>query len=218
MGRLIENRRHFLKRASMGIIAAPFLLSCGSDTLAQKADGDVLERIKKMAAPQGAEGMGAIDAPADLSWRAKLANKDSEGEPMVIAGTVFQADGKTPAPSTLIYLYHTDMYGRYGQAGEPKHGKFRGWMLTDKEGRYEFRSIRPASYPNTTFAAHVHMTLTTTDAREDWIDSILFEGDRFITSRERESAGRRGGFQPIVTLVKGTDGVLRASRNIKLLS
>jgi protocatechuate 3,4-dioxygenase beta subunit len=218
MYRIYESRRDFLKRASLGTLAIPFLISCGESTLAQKSDGDVLAQIKKMAAPNGTEGMGAIDVPADISWRAMLANENTEGESMVISGTVFRPDGKTPAPNTLIYLYHTDMYGIYGRGSEPKHGKFRGWMLSDPQGRYEFRSIRPASYPNTTISAHVHMTVTTADAREDWIDSILFEGDRFISHRERESAGKRGGFQPIVTLVKGADGVLKASRNIQLLS
>ena len=62
---------------------------------------------------------------------------------MIISGTVFQTDGKTPAPNTLIYLYHTDMYGIYGRGSEHKHGRFRGWMLTDAKGKYEFRSIRP---------------------------------------------------------------------------
>ena len=90
-------------------------------------------------------------------------------------------------------------------------------MLTDKQGRYEFRSIRPASYPNTTFAAHVHMTLTGRAFKEDWIDSILFEGDKFISRRERETAGEKGGFNPILQLEKGADGILRGVRNIQLI-
>ena len=90
-------------------------------------------------------------------------------------------------------------------------------MLTDEKGRYEFSSIRPASYPNSTQSQHVHMTLTGTDFREDWIDSILFEGDRFLTDRERSSVGKRGGFNPIVTLAKGNDGIMRAVRDIQLM-
>jgi protocatechuate 3,4-dioxygenase beta subunit len=199
-------------------MVTPFLMACGGSTLAQKSNSDVLDRIKRNAAAPGADGMGAIDAPSDISWRAALANGKTVGEPMAISGTVYKRDGKTPALETLIYLYHTDMFGIYGRAGEPKHGKFRAWLLTDPQGRYEFSSIRPASYPNSTIAAHVHMTLTTADAREDWVDSILFKGDRFISTREREDAGKRGGFQPIVELVKGSDGVLRATRNIQLLA
>ena len=212
-----ENRREFLKRASIAVAAVPLFINCKSDTLAQKSGEDVLSLIKKNAQPTGAEGMGAIDAPGTISWKTVLAKETDEGEPMIVSGTVFQADGKTPAPDVLIYLYHTDMYGIYGKRGEHKHGKFRGWMLTDKQGRYEFRSIRPASYPNTTFAAHVHMTLTGKNFKEDWIDSILFEGDKFITAQERNQAGKKGGFSPILKLEKGADGILRGVRNIQLL-
>lgn len=86
--------------------------------------------------------------------------------------------------------------------------------MTDEKGTYEFESIRPASYPNSTIAAHIHMTVTTVDRKEDWIDSILFEGDRFITERERES--RKGGFDPILKLTKNADGVFTGVRDIKL--
>ena len=218
MNQQIGNRRDFLKRASLFAASLPLLINCQSDTLAQKNTEDVLSLIKKNAQAAGAEGMGAIDAPAAVAWKTVLAKESDEGEPMIVSGTVFQTDGKTPAPDVLVYLYHTDMYGIYGRSGEHKHGKFRGWMLTDKQGRYEFRSIRPASYPNTTFAAHVHMTLTGKNFKEDWIDSILFEGDKFISQRERETAGKKGGFNPILKLEKGADGILRGVRDIQLLS
>ena len=213
------DRRDFLRQASMAALAFPLLAGCRGEMWAsQTAESDVLASIKKNALPAGGDWSGAIEAPADVSWKTALATAKDEGEPMLISGTVYRPDGKTPAPNTLIYLYHTDMYGIYGRAGQPKHGKFRGWMLTDAKGRYEFSSIRPASYPNTTFAAHVHMTVTTADRREDWVDSILFEGDRFISARERQEAGRRGGFQPIVKLVKNSGGILQATRDIQLLA
>lgn len=216
MKKQIETRRKFLQKASIAAFAFPLLLSCKNDTLAQKSSEDVLSLIKKNAKPAGAEGMGAIDAPDVVSWKTALAKKTDEGEPMIISGTIFQSDGKTPVPNVLIYLYHTDVYGIYGRSGEHKHGKHRGWMLTDERGRYEFRSIRPASYPSSTISAHVHMTLTGKDFKEDWIDSILFEGDKFITERERNQSGKRGGFNPILKLEKGTDGIFRATRDIQL--
>ncbi|HSK71750.1 MAG TPA: hypothetical protein VK892_08650 [Pyrinomonadaceae bacterium] len=218
MKKLIETRREFLQKASIAAFAFPLLLNCRNDTLAQKSGEDILGLIKKNAKPAGTEGMGAIGAPDTVSWKTVLGKDKDEGEPMIVSGTVFQTDGKTPAPNVLIYLYHTDMYGIYGRGGEHKHGRFRGWMLTDERGRYEFRSIRPASYPNTTISAHVHMTLTGKDFEEDWIDSILFEGDRFITDRERNQAGRKGGFNPILKLEKDAKGILRGVRDIKLLS
>jgi protocatechuate 3,4-dioxygenase beta subunit len=217
MNEIIENRRNFLRRISLGAVALPFLANCQWGTFAQKSDGgQVLDLIKKNA-DVGQNWTGAIGVPADVAWKTTLAAEEDKGERMIISGTVYASDGKTPAPNTLIYLYHTDIYGHYGNRdkGEPRHGRYRGWMLTDSAGRYEFSSIRPASYPDSTIAAHVHMTLTTTTLRENSVDSILFEGDKFITTRERSDIGR-GGFNPILKMERGADSIMRGVRDIKL--
>ncbi len=89
-------------------------------------------------------------------------------------------------------------------------------MLTDEKGRYEFRTIKPASYPNTTISAHIHMTLTGKNFKEDWVDSILFEGDKFLSPSERNQSGKKGGFNPILKLENGKDGSMRGVRDIQL--
>lgn len=217
MNQSIENRREFLKRASLVAITLPFLLDCQSGALAQKSDGDVLSLIKKNAQPAGTEGMGSIDAPKDVSSKTILFKDADKGEKMMISGTVFEADGKTPARDVLIYLYHTDIEGYYGRkAGEHKHGRYRGWMLTDKSGRYAFQTIKPAPYPENRFAAHIHATLTTKNMKEDWIDNYLFEGDKLISPRERAEAGKKGGFNPILKLERGENDFWMATRNIQL--
>ena len=169
MDSVSETRRDFLRNASIAALAFPVLIGC-SNGLAQKGSAEILTLLRRNAQPRGTTAMGAIDVPDNVSWRTALAVTRDDGEPMVISGTVYMPDGKTPAPNTLIYFYHTDKYGIYGREGQHTHGRFRGWMLTDDRGRYEFASIRPASYPNSTQSQHVHMTVTTIDRREDWID------------------------------------------------
>jgi hypothetical protein len=44
----------------------------------------------------------------------------------------------------------------------------------------------------------------------------LFEDDRLISAQERNQAGKRGGFNPILKLEKGSDGIFRAARDIQL--
>lgn len=215
---ILENRRDFLKKAVIAVSVFPLLANCRSDAAAQKTGDSILDIVKRNALPNS-EGTGAIDAPGNVSWRTVLSNETDKGEPIEISGTVFQSDGKTPAASTLIYLYHTDFEGYYGISGkEHRHGRYRGWMLTDKEGKYTFQTIKPAPYPENRFAAHIHMTVTTARMKEDWIDSILFEGDRLISQQERSRAGQRGGFNPILSFEKGKDGLLRATRNIQLMN
>lgn len=219
MAIIIQNRRDFMKKAIVAATALPLITSCRGDAIGQKSENEVLDAIRRNVRPRGAEGMGAIDFPANVSAKFDLATEKDKGELMKISGTVYQPDGKTPAANTLIYLYHTDIEGYYGRTfDEHRHGRYRGWMLTNKDGRYAFVSIKPAPYPVQRFAAHIHMTVTTPTAREDWIDSILFEGDSLISSRERSDAGKRGGFNPIVTLKKGDGGLFYAKRDIQLIA
>jgi protocatechuate 3,4-dioxygenase beta subunit len=218
MTNLIETRRDFLKNASMAAVAFPIIIGCQGGTSAQIGESELLKRIRQNARPLGAEGMGAVDFPLNVRAKTVLSNETDKGEPIKIRGTVYKADGKTPAPNTLIYLYHTDFEGYYGRSSnEHKHGRYRGWMLTNPDGTYAFNTIKPAPYPVNRFAAHIHMTVTTETAREDWIDSILFEGDKLISSHERESSGKRGGFNPILTLTRGEGGLLYGTRDIRLL-
>lgn len=98
--------------------------------------------------------------PAALSWKAKLAADDEPGEPLIISGTIYKSDGKTPAQDVILYVYHTDHTGRYtpgpNQVHARKHGHLRGWVKTDAQGRHEFRTIRPAAYPEGKDPHHIH--------------------------------------------------------------
>lgn len=214
----IQNRREFISRAAFATVALPLLANCRSDAIAQQKLTDVLAAIKANAVAVDGEWNGAKDAPNDVSRQTSLLRKNESGDVITIAGTVYEVDGVTPAPNFLIYIYHTDAEGLYGRTGEHRHGRYRGWMLTDAKGSYEFTTIRPASYPGRRFAAHIHTTITTAKQKEDWIDNFLFEGDPLISANERAEAGKKGGFQPIVRLAKGTDGIGRAVRDIKLRS
>lgn len=208
------SRRDFLRHASIAL-AFPLAFGCRIDSSAQVTGDRLLDKLRANANQnQADEYWGARHVPADVSHRAALASAEDKGERIVIEGTVYKTDGRTAAANALIYLYHTDIYGIYGREGEPRHGKYRGWILTDERGRYEFESILPASYPDSAVARHIHMTVTTTELREDWVDSILFDGDRFLTARDR--VVNRGGFDPVLRMAKGTNGVLRGTRNIRL--
>src|SRR5215210_1389389 len=118
-----ESRRNFLKQAAIGALAFPFLINCSEDNaLAQKAVTDELSLIKKNAITDiDINWCGAKDAPADVSRRTALSKKSDRDEPMIISGTVFQADGKRAAPNVLIYFYHTDNEGFYGRKGAGEH-------------------------------------------------------------------------------------------------
>jgi len=89
-------------------------------------------------------------------------------------------------------------------------------MRTNAEGRYEFRTIRPAPYPGHTNPAHIHAFVSAPDYPEYWIDEYLFEGDPFITGEMRQKLVGTGTFSSILQLTRGSDGVLRGVRDIKI--
>ncbi|HEX8636428.1 MAG TPA: hypothetical protein VF692_00085 [Pyrinomonadaceae bacterium] len=216
-----ENRREFLKKLSLSSAVLPLLTNCQNSARAQKTTDETLSAIRKNALdPAQHNWCGASGAPGSVNWRAFLAEKTDAGEPLIISGTVFQKDGATPVPNVLIYAYHTNAEGFYGRGnGEPQHGKHRGWMLTDACGRYEFQTIKPGSYPSRDDPAHIHFTLTGADFKEDWIDSIWFEGDARITPeiRKKQLTGR-GGFNSTVRIEKSAAGILYGRRDIRLMS
>lgn len=210
-----SNRREFLYKSATALAAFPAL------SIAAACKVSATEESAPMA--EACEWCGAAEAPPNPSWRIRIAPEGEPGEPLVVSGTVFGFDGKAPAQGVLIYAYHTDDTGYYTTRGDEtgngrRHGRLRGWMKTGPDGRYEFRTVVPAPYPNRRDPAHIHMTVTAPGLAEYWVDSIWFEGDPHITPAQRARLPERGGFFPIVAPVRGGDGVLRATRDIRLES
>src|SRR5262249_1842987 len=118
-------------------------------------------------------------------------------EPMEISGTIYQIDGKTPAANVILYVYHTDAKGYYEPSARQsvgrRHGRLRGWMKTDANGRYKFRSIKPAAYPERAIPAHIHPLIKEPDKNEYYIDEYRFEDDPLLTKDERAKEEKRGG-------------------------
>jgi len=169
----------------------------------------------------GCDGCALIfeGMPAVLRWETAIADSTEAGEPMEISGTIYQRDGKTPAKDVILYVYHTDARGLYspapGQTLGRRHGHLRGWMRTGADGRYRFKTIRPAPYPNARIPAHVHPLIKEANKNEYWIDEYVFDDDKFLTQSERKKCENRGG-SGIITLTKNASGVWIGHRDIVL--
>jgi protocatechuate 3,4-dioxygenase beta subunit len=157
--------------------------------------------------------------PQSLSWETKIAKPEEAGEPMIISGRIFKSDGKTPAPNTILYVYHTDATGEYSKAPNQKdgkrHGRLRGWVKTDLQGQYKFTTIRPASYPNRQAPQHIHPIIQEADGFIYWIDEFLFTDDPLLSAEERKRQEKRGG-SGIIQLTKNDQGVWTGKRDIIL--
>jgi protocatechuate 3,4-dioxygenase beta subunit len=204
-----ESRRAFIMRAAMIGAALP-AASLGAWALKRGTSAGPVQ-----AQASGQEWRGAADAPAQLSWRTVITSPNEPGEPLVMSGRIFQPDGRTPAAGVLLFVYHTDARGYYNQPNKLP-ARLRGWIRTGADGRYEFRTIKPAPYPNADVPAHIHTTLSAPGYPEYWIDSYWFAGDPFITSAQRATLSGRGGFNNIVGLLRDKDDVWYGRRDIRL--
>ncbi|MEQ8935916.1 MAG: hypothetical protein RIE56_09020, partial [Amphiplicatus sp.] len=163
---------------------------------------------------------GAFERSADtLGPSAVIASESEPGEPFVFRGRVLALDG-APAPGVVIYAYHTNNDGLYAN-GTPetewsrRHGRLRGWAKTGADGVYEFRSIKPAPYPNNVMPAHVHLTVAEPGRRPYWIDDIVFEGEFGVTDAYRRRMVQQGG-DGVVALSRLASGEWMAARDILL--
>jgi protocatechuate 3,4-dioxygenase beta subunit len=130
------------------------------------------------------------DLPAKLGSHARIAPPGEPGDNMVIEGAVVMPRG-SPAAGVIVYAYHTDRTGIYPPARN-RHGRLRGWALTDERGGYRFDTIRPAAYPGRQVAEHVHMHVIEPGVGTYYIDNLLFEDDELLSAADRDSPGRGG--------------------------
>ncbi len=63
----------------------------------------------------GCEGCEAVLDYGDknLNNVDTLPDFQERGPKLIISGTIYQSDGKTPAKDVILYVYHTDQAGRY---------------------------------------------------------------------------------------------------------
>ena len=149
-------------------------------------------------------GMPAQIKPVDTSagWHEK-------GQKLLVTGTVYQLDGKTPAPNVVIYYWQTDHNGYYSprpnlDARAKKHGHIRGWVKTDARGKYSIYTVRPAPYPNEDMPAHIHLAVKEPQLdQEYYIDELVFDDDPLLTGKKRKLLENRGGSGVLRILLNG---------------
>lgn len=149
-------------------------------------------------------GMPTVISSTDTSpgWYEK-------GQKLIVTGTVYRLDGKTPAPGVIIYYWQTDNKGYYtpkkGMDERTKrHGHIRSWVKTDARGQYTIRTIRPAPYPGEAMPAHIHLSVKEPQiANEYYTDEINFDDDKYLIPHfKKYRQENRGGSGVVRVLLK----------------
>ncbi|MBC5993749.1 dioxygenase family protein [Pontibacter cellulosilyticus] len=161
-----------------------------------------------------------VGMPESINATDTSAAWNSEGQKLVVTGTVYKPGGKTPAPNIILYYWQTDPAGVYadkpGLNPEAKrHGYIRGWVKTDRQGRYTIYTIRPGSYPNSNNPQHIHMLVKEPQFKNEYyIDDIHFEDDPLMTTAMKQKMRNVGGSG--IVKVQQQNGLQSATRDIIL--
>ncbi|HEY0894961.1 MAG TPA: hypothetical protein VGE15_00280, partial [Sphingobacteriaceae bacterium] len=180
------------------------------ETGTRSADSMVLTSESGCDDPDGDVSCCFRNMPADLSAVMLIGGPSEPGEQLTITGTIYHEDGKTPYPGVTVYAYHTDSKGYYSKDGTEKgiqkwHGRLHGWCRSDRYGRYEIRTIRPAPYPNATIPAHIHAAILEPGKAPFYLSDYVFSDDRLVTPAYLASVRGPGG-KGVITLGKTSAG------------
>lgn len=114
------------------------------------------------------------------------------GERILVHGRVLDECGRG-VPHALVEFWQANAGGRYRHVNDtyiaPIDPNFGGCgrALTDAEGTYFFRTIRPGPYPwrnysNTWRPAHIHFSMFGSGFAQRLISQMYFEGDPLIAT------------------------------------
>jgi protocatechuate 3,4-dioxygenase, beta subunit len=121
----------------------------------------------------------------------------AEGQVLNVMGRVVNLKGE-PVRNAKVEVWQANAHGRYTHPSDPNpaplDSNFEGSAIltTDLDGRYRFKTIKPAAYPagpNTIRPAHVHFQVS--GQQDRLVTQMYFEGDPYNnTDRFLQSVGR----------------------------
>lgn len=171
------SRRRLLE---MSIIAGGALLLTPADSVFARPAGRV---------PTSEQAMGPFypvakpaDQDADLTVIQGKSGK-AQGQVIYVMGQVMDLKGR-PVPDAQVEIWQANTFGRYTHPGDtnsaPLDPNFEGYglLVTNQEGRYRFRTIKPAPYPASADwvrPPHIHFQVTTTTIR--FVTQMYFAGE-----------------------------------------
>jgi protocatechuate 3,4-dioxygenase beta subunit len=135
----------------------------------------------------GQDALGKHDADLTMNGRK---NGEPIGERINVFGRVLDEDGR-PVPHTLIEVWQANACGKYIHAGDthdaPLDPNFYGGgrCVTDAEGLYRFKTIKPGAYPwgnhpNAWRPNHIHFSLFGPTFLTRLVTQMYFPGDPLL--------------------------------------
>lgn len=196
-------------KAMLTILICLALLSCVQTTSLPQVDKmNIQQQADTCDNPDAHISCSFVNIPVNLSRTMSIAPDNEPGEKLEISGTIYKSDGITPYPNVILYAYQTDHTGHYSKKGNETgaqkwHGYLHGWCMTDSNGQYRIKTIRPARYPDNSMPAHIHAAIKKQNGEMYWISDFVFKDDELVN---------QAYLATIVDLVGGT-GIVNIKRD-----
>jgi len=122
----------------------------------------------------------------------------AEGEVLNVMGQVLNLAGE-PVRNAKVEVWQANAHGRYTHPSDPNPAPLdpnfdgAGLLTTDNEGRYRFKTVKPAAYPaGPTLMRPAHIHFQVTGQQDRLVTQMYFEGDPYnVSDPFLNSAGRK---------------------------
>jgi protocatechuate 3,4-dioxygenase beta subunit len=111
----------------------------------------------------------------------------AQGSSIIVSGCVTDESGG-PVRKAMIELWQANKWGKYEHPDDttdaPLDPNFKGWgrLLTDADGCYRFRSIKPGAYPNPGYdnwmrPPHIHYSIFAAGLMQRLVTQLYFPNE-----------------------------------------
>jgi len=196
-------RRNFIKNSTLTVISVSAFGALNWN--GKYFEGD---------SPTTTDILGPFYRPG-APMRVNLTLPNSTGTPLVLKGSIFKEDGKTPIENALVEIWHCDENETYDNTSDDY--KYRGGQNTTSTGKYEFKTIIPVPYKaapddETSWRpAHIHMRVSVPN-QQDLITQIYFSGGKYLETDKWASAPQ--AVNRILKITKNSSGVSEVLFNV----
>lgn len=140
-----------------------------------------------------------------------MCDEDEPGEKLEFYGRVLDEHGN-PLPKDSVIAYSTDAAGLYVPRGSASRTpRINAVAVTNADGWYRFRTIRPGGYPDSDDPQHIHLHIDAAVHKHTY-RTMAFEDDPRLTPAKR----RTPHAETVIVSLRKRDGVWITRLDVRL--
>ena len=156
-----------------GMLAATGLVARAAGTSLRRTPGQTLGPFYPLEKP--------AESDADLTRLTGRASR-AEGKVIYVGGRIVNAAGE-PLAGVVVEVWQANTHGRYAHPNDdnpaPLDPNFQGFarLVTDSQGHYRIKTIKPSGYPAGGFSRPPHIHFAFTSRTHRLVTQMYFAGE-----------------------------------------